>query len=331
MSSSRRHFIKTAAALAGTGPLLKGEDRGASAANLPIIDTHQHLWDLDKFFLPWVADAASPEILKRSYVTKDFLKATEGLHVVKAIYMEVDVRPDLQVKEAEHVIALSRSEAHPTVAAVISGRPGLESFEPYIKRFKDTPEIKGVRQVLQVPQTPKGFCLGDQFIQSVRLLGKLGKSFDICIRPAELDDAARLARQCPDTRCILDHCGNADPKAWFSATRRGDQEPWHEVDAWKRGIEALAKEDNVICKISGLIARAPKDDWSAEDLAPAINFCLDAFGPDRVVYGGDWPVCKLAATYRQWVEALKTIIATRPLEDQRKLLHDNAVKVYALA
>ena len=105
----------------------------------------------------------------------------------------------------------------------------------------------------------------------------------------------------------------------------------HQVDKWKRDIEALAKRENVICKISGLIARAPKKDWKVEDLAPAIDFCLDAFGPDRVIYGGDWPVCKVTAPYREWVRALKEIIASRSRTDQKKLLHDNAVKFYGLA
>ena len=158
----------------------------------------------------------------------------------------------------------------------------------------------------------------------------MGKSFDICIRPGELGDGAKLAAKCPDTLCIVDHCGNADPKAWFSTDRRGDVETWHEVDQWKRDMEALANQKNVICKISGIIARAPKDSWEAEDLAPPILFCLDTFGPDHVIYGGDWPVCKLTASYHDWVTALKSIIASRPIAERRKLLHDNAVKFYRL-
>jgi predicted TIM-barrel fold metal-dependent hydrolase len=85
----------------------------------------------------------------------------------------------------------------------------------------------------------------------------------------------------------------------------------------------------VICKISGIVARAPEQ-WGPEHLAPLINHCLDQFGPDRVVFGGDWPVCKLRATYRQWVTALKEVIAGRSEEDQKKLLHDNAVRLYSL-
>ena len=85
--------------------------------------------------------------------------------------------------------------------------------------------------------------------------------------------------------------------------RREGENPWHDVDQWKRDIDSLSQCDNVICKISGIIARAPKKQWRAEDLAPAIHFCLDAFGPDRVIYGGDWPMCKITASYKDWVMA----------------------------
>jgi len=324
MKFSRRHFLQGSTAVA-----MSFTTHAAESELTPIIDTHQHLWDLDKFVLPWIAGDTEPTVLKRSYITKDFLAATKGLNVVKAVYMEVDVREDLQVKEAEHVIALSKSADHPTAAAVISGRPASETFATYINRFKDTPEIKGVRQVLQVASTPRGFCLGDQFVKNVQLLGNLSKSFDLCMRPMELADGAKLAAKCPDTRCIVDHCGNADPKAWLPKNRQGDKAPWHDIDTWKRGIEALAKQSNVLCKISGIIARAPKN-WKADDLAVPINFCLDTFGPDRVLYGGDWPVCKVTAPYADWVNALKQVIATRSAEDRSKLLHDNAAKFYGI-
>ena len=313
----------------GAGPLQRRGRRTVKTVRLPIVDTHQHLWDLTKFKPPWLGDA--PEVLRKSYTTKHFLEATRGLNVVKAVYMEVDVDPLQQVQEAEHVIRLSKNSDHPTAAAVISGRPNSAGFEAYITRYKDSPYIKGVRQVLHPPETRQGLCLEKQFVKSMQLLGRLGKSYDLCMRPTELGDGVKLADQCPDTRFIVDHCGNADPKAFSKSKAAQAEEHWHEVDPWRRSIEALAKRKNVICKISGIVARAPKDNWSSEDLAPIINHCLDQFGPDRVVFGGDWPVCRIVATYRQWVQALKEVIASRDLADQKKLLHDNAVRIYGLA
>jgi L-fuconolactonase len=108
------------------------------------------------------------------------------------------------------------------------------------------------------------------------------------------------------------------------------EQPSHTVDGWKRDMAALAEHERVLCKISGIVARAPKDVWRAEHLAPIVNFCLNTFGPDRVIFGSDWPVCTLAAEYRQWVKALREIIADRDVVAQKKLLHDNAVRHYGL-
>jgi L-fuconolactonase len=94
-------------------------------------------------------------------------------------------------------------------------------------------------------------------------------------------------------------------------------------------MDQLAARPNVICKISGIIARVPQP-WSAEDLAPIVNHCLDAFGLERVIFGSDWPVCLTGAPLREWVAALRQIIAARPADQQRKLLHDNAVRFYGL-
>src|SRR5437763_16249222 len=98
-------------------------------------------------------------------------------------------------------------------AAVISGRPAAPEFKAYITRFKDSPYIKGVRQVLHSGGTPPGYCLSPEFIRGIRLLGELGMRFDICIRPGEIPDASKLVDACPDTRFILDHCGNPDTHA----------------------------------------------------------------------------------------------------------------------
>ena len=317
---------------------------------LPIIDTHQHLWDLDRFDLPWLEGAPT---LNRSYVTSDYLAATEGLNVVKTVYMEVDVSAAQHPAEAEHLIELCAADDNPTAAAVIGGTVTSAGFGDYIRRYAGSPAIKGVRQVLHGPGTPQGTCLSAQVVENVRLLGELGLCFDLCMRPSELGDGVKLAQQCPDTRFVVDHCGNGDPylisgvlpgsgaggdagqadSSLTIADHTDRNDPfWHDRQQWMDGIDALAALPNTICKISGIIART-RPGWTAADLAPAVNHCLNSFGPDRVVFGGDWPVCTLGAdaTYRAWVEALKEIIADRSQTEQRKLLHDNAAAFYALA
>lgn len=323
MSVNRREFTQLSAAV-GSVTALHGQLLTAQDTDIPIIDTHQHLWDLVQFEPPWLNEADAKIAAKHD--TADYIAETKGLNIVKSVYMEVDVAPADQVKEAEYVLGLIQSGKAPTVGAVISGRPNSDNFASYMAKFKDNPLIKGVRQVLHVPTAQRGLCLQEQFVRSIQLLGEMGKSFDLCMRPTELADGAELAAKCPHTQLVVDHCGNADPQAW-RAKEKQTVAPIHEVNQWKQDIEKMAKRDNIVCKISGIIARAPKD-WSADDLAPAVNFCMDTFGPDRVVFGGDWPVCKLGASYAEWVKALKQIISSRPLADQKKLLHDNAQKVY---
>jgi len=289
-----------------------------------IIDTHQHLWDREMFRLPWLNGA--PEVLQKNYRTADYKAAVAGANA-QAIYMEVDVDPAQHLAEAVHVVSLCRSDEHPTVAAVVGGRPASPDFATYVDTLRRHPEIKGIRQVLHNEQTPEGYCLQDDFVKGIRRLGEIGLSFDLCLRPTELASGVELARCCPDTRFIVDHCGNADPKALGKTA--SDEKPWHEAEPWKREMAALADLDNTICKISGIVARAPQG-WRSDDLAPIVNHCLDSFGPDRVVFGSDWPVCLLGGSLRQWMDAADEIVSRRPDEEQARFWRDNARRWYRL-
>lgn len=302
---------------AGTAlPLSRMEAANVQDQPIPIIDTHQHLWDLGLFHLPWLA--GNPK-LNRSFVMKDYREATAGLtglNVVKTVYMEVDVDPAEQVAEAEYVSALCAAKDNRMAAAVISGRPASDLFKDYLDRFRGNPHLRGIRQVLHGAGTPAGYCLQAGFVKGIRLLGERGWSFDLCMRSGELGDGVKLVDQCKDTRFILDHCGNTSPQA---ADRT----------QWERDLGALAHRPNVICKVSGIVASA-KEDWKPADLAPIVDRVIAEFGIDRVVFGGDWPVCTLRATYKQWAEALRWIVRERKPEEQRKLFHDNAARFYRL-
>lgn len=327
MQYNRREFLKLAAtstaALSATALITaqataqQPKEKVVDAqSQIPIVDTHQHLWDLTKFTLPW-HKGNTP--LARSFVMSDYLAATQGLNIAKTVYMEVDVEPSQQVQEAEYVIDLCQRKDNPMVAAVISGRPSSDGFKAYIERYKGSPYIKGVRQVLHGDGTPASYCLDAQFVKSVQLLGDLGMSFDLCMRSGELLDGDKLVAQCPKTRFIVDHCGNMSVQE-TDAKKRG---------VWLDGMKALAQRDNVVCKVSGIVVTA-KEDWKPADLEPNIRDTISIFGKDRVMFAGDWPVCTLRATFRQWVEALKWIVRDLPMADQRKLFLDNAVKFYGL-
>lgn len=312
MTLDRRMFLASSVALAA------GTLAAAEAEPLPIIDTHQHLWDLEKFTLPWLEKGG---VIGKSFLPADYLKAVEGLNVVQAVYMEVDVAADQKVAEAEYVLALTKNPKNLTTAAVIGGRPGSAGFRDYIAKYNDEPRVKGVRQVMN--GAAAGALVDKSLVRDIQYLSELDKTFDICTGPALLGDAAKLVAACPDTRFVLDHCGNGPVAAFRDKQQK-------EIDQYRRHIDALAKHERVICKISGIAAQLAGKDWPFEVLAPVINTCLDAFGPDRVVFAADWPVCLLGATYRAWVEGLKTIVSSRPAAEQRKLFHDNAVKHYKL-
>jgi L-fuconolactonase len=290
------------------------EARADPAESPPIVDTHVHLWDLDRFRLAWLEPG---EPLARNFLVDDYLKAAEGLGVTDTVYMEVDVEPAHHVAEAEFILDLCRRHVGRLAGAVIGGRPASDGFRAYLDRFRDTVPIKGLRQVLHGAATPPGYCLDPAFIRGIRLLGERGLSFDLCMRAGELRDATRLVDACPATRFILDHCGNPDVQA-------------RDRTAWRDDVNRLAGRANVVCKVSGIVASAAQSSWTADDLAPIVRHVLAAFGPDRVVFGGDWPVCTRTATLRQWVEALRQIVWDRNPIDNRKLFHDNALKVYRL-
>jgi len=319
---ARRHFLAaTAGAIAGAVvfPSLADDQQPL------IIDTHQHLWDRTKLNLPWLESA--PEILTHSYRPQEYKAATEGLNV-RSVYMEVDVAEEQHDREAEYVVGLIQGGKEATIGAVIGGRPASAGFSRYIDRHARSGVIQGVRQVLHGEGTPKGYCLKPEFVAGIRALGERRLSFDLCMRPDELGDGAKLTEQCPDTRFIVDHCGNADPKV-FDPKLATSGQPSHSADGWKRSMELLAKRPNTLCKISGIVARATPG-WKSDHLAPVVNFCLETFGPDRVVFGSDWPVCLLGAQLKQWVVALREIVAERSADDQTKLWSANALRSYSL-
>ena len=295
---------------------------------IKIIDTHQHLWDLEKLKLPWLDNVPA---LKKEHLPNHYLKAAEGTGINRTIYMEVDAHADHKQKEIDDMTMLCKSKDEIMQGMVISANPGDSGFSKFLEINSGNHYIKGIRQVLHTPEQPIKYCQSAEFMQGIRELGKRGLLFEICIRPAEIKDAVELCRQNPETFFMLDHCGNADPYVVNGQRNKDTSHPdstfVHTREYWQEGVQQLGRLENVYCKISGIISRA-KTGWNAETLAPTINACLDSFGEDRVVFGGDWPVCNLGASLSEWVEALRQIVKNRPEILQKKLFHTNAERLY---
>jgi predicted TIM-barrel fold metal-dependent hydrolase len=279
---------------------------------MQIVDTHQHLWDKDLFHYSWLDTIPQ---LNRSFRMADYFAATKGLDVVKSLHLEADVDEPYMLDETRHLLALADQPDNPLAGIVACGRPENEDFKSYLDAIGGHARLKGIRRVLHTQ--PDGVGQGVTFLKNVAALPDYGLSFDICVLARQLPIAIKLISSCPDVVFILDHCGVPQVKE-------------RNLDPWRSHITEIAKFPNVSCKISGLVAYADPQSWTAEDLRPFIDHAIGSFGWDHVMFGSDWPVCTLSASYRQWVETLQAITQGAGEVNQRKLFHDNAVRVYRL-
>jgi predicted TIM-barrel fold metal-dependent hydrolase len=280
---------------------------------MQIVDTHQHLWDLDLFHYSWLDSLPA---LNRSFRMPDYLEAAKGLNVVKSVHLEADVDEPYMLDETRHLLALADQLDNSLAGIVACGRPESKDFRSYLDKIAVHPRLKGIRRVLHTQPDEVG--QGATFINNVAALSTYGLSFDLCVLARQLPIAINLVSKCPDVVFILDHCGVPQVKE-------------RNLDPWRSYIADIAQFPNVCCKISGLVAYADPERWTAEDLRPFVEHAIASFGWDRLLFGSDWPVCTLSASYQQWVEALRAITQAAGEVNQRKLFHDNAVRVYRLS
>ncbi len=233
------------------------------------------------------------------------------------VYVEVGVEPQETLREARYVAELAREE--PRLQAIVAAAPveGGAAVRAHLESLLAvSPLIKGVRRNLQ-DETEPDFCLRPDFVAGVRLLAEYSLSFDLCIKHWQLPGVIELVRRCPDTVFILDHLGKPDIKR-------------QKLDSWQVHLRKLAELPNVACKISGIVTEADHEHWQPADLEPFVNVALEAFGEERVLFGGDWPVVLLASSYSRWYESLEALTARLPLSARRKLWAENARRFYRM-
>src|ERR1700674_1419059 len=279
---------------------------------MKIVDAHQHLWDLDLFRYAWLKDLP---VLNRSFRMDDYRDATKGLTIEKSVHLEADVEEPFMVEETKHVLRLADRADNPLEGVVACGRPESKEFKTYLEKILGHPKLKGIRRVLHTQ--PDDLGQSETFIENVQFLADNGLSFDICVLAPQLPLAIGLVSLCPDVTFILDHCGVPQVREKI-------------LDPWRSNIREIAKSPNVFCKISGLVNYADPNNWTAEDLRPYVDHAIESFGWDRVLFGSDWPVCTLSASYRQWVDVLLSLTRSAGDAKQKQLFHDNDIRVYRL-
>lgn len=318
MIMNRKKFLTAATLLPFAGEEIIAALNKPAQPVIRLVDTHQHLYDTRLFPGNW---GQLP--VEGNFGVPEYQQAAAGLHIEKAVYMEVAVPPARKYEEAQYAIRLCADSNNPTVAAVISYDIHAGDFAAYMQQFRNTSCIKGIRATFRNPAEFTDITV----IRNVRTLGALGMSLDFSIPPQWLGPIEPLIRSCPGTRFIINHCGNADPKAFLP---RGivSGYPDHNGKQWIDNMSAIAENQNVVCKISGVATRSPGYTFSADTLGPVIDRCLDIFGADRVMFASDWPWCLRGIELSAWVRLLQQVVASRPIADQEKLFFANAEKFY---
>jgi L-fuconolactonase len=281
----------------------------------PVVDAHVHLWSPEQFPRPWL-DALPT--LDRPFGLAEYHDQMRGLPIAEMVFVETGVAPHYALLEAQWAAALAGAD--PRLLGVVAAAPLDDG--PRIRAYLDVlaalgPLVKGVRRNLQDESDP-AICLRADFVHGVRLLADYGFSCDLCIRHHQLPAVTALVRTCPDVAFVLDHLGKPPIEA-------------QQLDPWRDRLAALAALPNVACKVSGLATEADWQHWQPADLAPYVAHTLAVFGPERVLFGSDWPVVTLASTYQRWVQTLDALTSELSADQRRKLWTENARRWYRLA
>ncbi len=276
-----------------------------------VVDAHVHFWQPDELEYPWLADLPP---LRRAFLPRDHAAACGAVAIEKLVFVEANCRPDQALAEVRFIEALAAEDGRIAGIVAFVDLTRLRQAMETLDALADVPLVRGIRHNIQ--GNPRGFCLQPAFVEGVREAGRLGLSFDLCVTHDQLEDAIELARRCPDTRMVLDHCGKPPIATGL-------------LDPWRKDIETLASLDHVWCKLSGLLteAGARRED---EDLAPYARHVAQAFGAGRLMYGSDWPVLTLAGTYDDWFGFTERFTADWSAAEARAFYGENATRCYRL-
>ncbi len=279
----------------------------------PYVDAHVHFWDPAVLSYPWLAEypAIAPEHGPRR------LRAELGDALPEAlVFVQAECDRAQFAEEVDWVMGLARAE--PRIGAIVAFAPmdQGERTETILADLGRRSLVRGIRHPIQDDPDPD-LCRRPAFTAGVRKTGQKGWVFEICVRARQLAAALDLVKACPDTRFVLDHAGKPDIGGGG-------------LDPWRDHIGALAAEPNVTCKLSGLVTEGRRTSSMHDDLRPYVDHVLGTFGPERVLFGSDWPVLKLASSARVWLDTAHALVEHLAPDARRAIFSDNARRIYAL-
>ena len=277
-----------------------------------IVDAHHHFWDrqMDGFDHGWLEDQGHEKIC-RNFLPTDLEPLIKSAGIDKTVFVQT------QHTTIENDWVLELANQYDWLAGVV-GWVDLASdqCEAQIEKYNSQPKFVGVRHLTQ-GEADDDFIVSDDVLRGLALLEKHDVAFDLLFFVKHLKHAQSVGKRFPNLRLVIDHLAKPFIK-------RG------ETDGWQEDLQAAAKCDNIHVKLSGMVTEADWENWKAEDLKPYVETALEAFGPDRCMFGSDWPVCNLAATYTEVFDALVDCIGGVSDAERAKILGSNAMDFYRL-
>jgi predicted TIM-barrel fold metal-dependent hydrolase len=279
-------------------------------AMIPILDTHLHLLYQEKFAYDWCADLPA---LNQDFKIETYQDLIDGHGVSGSIFMEVDIAETQITDEAAFFSNLVTQSNNPLMGVIAACRPEQEDFQHQLESTL-TDSVCGLRRVLHT--MPDELSQAEIFRENIRSLVQYNLPFDLCFLERQLPLAYELAKACPEIQFVLDHCGIPT----IAKENFGH---------WKSGLEKVARLPNVVCKVSGIIAYSTSpEEATLETLRPWLETTVETFGPDRIVFGTDWPVCNLTQGLPAWLTMARAFFSSYSEDEQHAIFHCNAESIY---
>jgi len=274
-----------------------------------IVDSHQHFWQVGRFDYPWMSRKG--EVLYRDYLPPALEPILRRCGVEKTIL----VQASNSLEETRWLLSLA--DQYPFIAGVVGWIDlSVREVGQQLSEFIAHPKFKGVRHLVE-SEPSNDWLIQPNVLDGLRTLASAGVSFDLLVHTRHLKHARTVAESCPELSLVVDHM--AKPPIASG-----------EISDWARAIKEVAACPNVSCKLSGLVTEASWSDWRIEDLKRFVDTALEYFGPQRLMFGSDWPVCLLAASYDRVLESFQSLLADLNDEERSCIFSRNATEFYRL-